>query len=234
MREFRGTAAEFSETAEMDAPEKGAWSAFDPPELDELGMDLPERPDAGDPTGFSREPAFDKGDIRSEAEKAADHARAYGFDKAADYIARHYDGDKFVPGDPIPITTRNMALDGLKSENGVSFERRTAELAHGLSVEGVFPEFDSKHHVDLGSAAKDMSLHRQFSACREDFQDHLYDSPETLRDITFGAMERMDSPQGYAPAGFTWQHNPETGSFDLVSQDDHSVGHTGGNAFWGS
>lgn len=79
-----------------------------------------------------------------------------------------------------------------------------------------------------------MSLHRQFSACREDFQDHLYDSPETLRGITFGAMERMDSPQGYAPAGFTWQHNPETGSFDLVSQDDHSVGHTGGNAFWGS
>ena len=79
-----------------------------------------------------------------------------------------------------------------------------------------------------------MSLHRQFSACREDFQDHLYDSPETLRDITFGAMERMDSPQGYAPAGFTWQHNPETGSFDLVSQDDHSVGHTGGNALWGS
>lgn len=127
-----------------------------------------------------------------------------------------------------------MALDGLKSENGVSFERRTAELAHGLSVEGVFPEFDSKHHVDLGSAAKDMSLHRQFSACREDFQDHLYDSPETLRGITFGAMERMDSPQGYAPAGFTWQHNPETGSFDLVSQDDHSVGHTGGNALWGS
>ena len=91
MREFRGTAAEFSETAEMDAPEKGAWSAFAPPELDEIGMDPPERPDAGDPTGFSREPAFDKGDIRSEAEKAADHARAYGFHKAADYIARHYD-----------------------------------------------------------------------------------------------------------------------------------------------
>lgn len=52
MREFRGTAAEFSETAEMDAPEKGAWSAFDPPELDELGMDLPERPDAGIPPAF--------------------------------------------------------------------------------------------------------------------------------------------------------------------------------------
>ena len=127
-----------------------------------------------------------------------------------------------------------MALDGLESENGVSFERRAAELADGLTVEGVFPEFDSKHHVDLGSTANDMSLHQQFSACREDFQDHMYDSPEKLQGITFGAMERMDLPQGYTPEGYTWQHNPETGSFDLVSQDDHSVGHTGGNALWGS
>lgn len=119
-------------------------------------------------------------------------------------------------------------------ENGVSFERRTAELADGLTVEGVFPEFDSKHHVDLGSAAKDMSLHQQFSACREDFQDHMYDCPEKLQDITFGTMERMDLPQGYMPEGYTWQHNPETGSFDLVSQDDHSVGHTGGNALRGN
>ena len=170
--------------------------------------------------------------IRSR--KAADYARSYGFDKAADYIERHYDGGEFVPGNSIPITTRNMALDGLESENGVSFERRTAELTDGLSVEGVFPEFDSKHHVELGSAANDMSLHQQFSACREDFQDHMYDSPEKLQGITFGAMERMDYPQGYTPEGFTWQHNPETGSFDLVSQDDHSVGHTGGNALWGN
>lgn len=171
--------------------------------------------------------------VQSEAEKAADYARSYGFDKAADYIERHYDGEEFVPGNPIPITTRNMALDGLEAENGVSFERRTAKLADGLSVEGVFPEFDSKYHVELGSDANDMSLHKQFSACKEDFQDHMYDSPEKLQDITFGAMERMDLPQGYTPEGYTWQHNPETGSFDLVSQDEHSVGHTGGNALWG-
>lgn len=119
-------------------------------------------------------------------------------------------------------------------ENGVSFEGRTAELADGLIAEGVFPEFDSKHHVDLGSAANDMSLHLRFSACREDFQDHMYDCPEKPQGITFGAMERMDLPQGYTPVGYTWQHNPETGSFDLVSQDDHSVGHTGGNTLWGN
>ena len=170
----------------------------------------------------------------TEAEKAAEYARSFGFDKAADYIERHYDGDVFVPGEPIPITTRNMGLDGDISDNGVPFERRTADLSEGLTVEGVFPDFESRHHVELGSEAKAMSLHQQFSACRADFQDHMYDDPDILDGITFGAMERMDSPQGNTPEGFTWQHNPETGSFDLVSQEDHAVGHTGGNALWGS
>lgn len=169
----------------------------------------------------------------SEAEKAAEYARSFGFEKAADYIERHYDGEVFVPGDPIPITTRNMGLDSCVSDNGVAFERRTADLAEGLTVEGVFPDFESRHHVDLGSAANDLSLHEQFSACRADLQDHMYDNPDILEGITFGAMERMDLPQGYTPEGFTWQHNPETGSFDLVSKDDHAVGHTGGNALWG-
>ena len=169
----------------------------------------------------------------TEAEKAADYARSYGFDKAADYIERHYDGSEFVEGEPIPITTRNMALDGQESENGVQFERRTAELADGLSVEGVFPNFESKHHVELGDDVNDMSIHQQFKACKEDFQEHMFDSMEKLEDFTVEDMMKLEKPQGYTPEGYTWQHNPETGSFDLVSSEDHSVGHTGGNALWG-
>ncbi len=234
MSEFDDIAVEVSDSQGMDMPESNDWAGFDLTETDDAGFDAAGPLDVEDASDPSPDLEAEEDDMRSEAEKAADYARSYGFDKAAGYIERHYDGDEFIPGAPIPITTRNMALDGLESENGVSFTRRTAELAEGLSVEGVFPEFDSKHHVELGEAAKDMSLHQQFSACREDFQDHLYDTPEKLRDITFGAMERMDSPQGYTPEGFTWQHNPETGSFDLVAQDDHSVGHTGGNALWGS
>lgn len=234
MNEFNDTLTEFSETDGIDVPETSDWAGFDFSETDNIGVDTGESIGLGDIPGPSLGAAFDDSDIQSEAERAADYARSYGFDKAADYIERHYDGGEFIPGNPIPITTRNMALDGLESEKGVSFERRTAELTDGLSVDGVFPEFDSRHHVDLGIAANDMSLHQQFRACREDFQDHMYDSPEKLQGISFGAMERMDSPQGYTPEGFTWQHNPETGSFDLVSQDDHSVGHTGGNALWGT
>lgn len=234
MSELDKVSRDFSETEGIDISETSDWTDFDSVETDDVSIDKTEFISAGDASELSLEAALEDNDIQSEAEKAADYARSYGFDKAADYIERHYDGDEFIPGSPIPITTRNMALEGLESENGVSFERRTAELADGLSVEGVFPEFDSKHHVELGSAANDMSIHQQFSACREDFQDHMYDSPEKLQGITFGAMERMDLPQGYTPEGFTWQHNPETGSFDLVSQDDHSVGHTGGNALWGN
>lgn len=234
MNEFDDMAVEVSDNQGIDISDTSEWTDFDFVETDEVSLETAELPDATNATGLSTKLDVDKSDIQSESEKAADYARSYGFDKAADYIERHYDGDEFIPGSPIPITTRNMALDGLESENGVSFERRTAELADGLTVEGVFPEFDSKHHVDLGDEANDMTLHQQFSACRENFQDHMYDCPEKLQGITFGAMERMDLPQGYTPEGYTWQHNPETGSFDLVSQNDHAVGHTGGNALWGS
>lgn len=234
MTELYDISTDFSETEGINVSETSDWTDFDLAEMDDVSIDMAERLGVEDTLDLSSGSAFDDSDIQSDAEKAADYARSFGFNKAADYIERHYDGDEFIPGDPIPITTRNMALDGLESANGVSFERRTAELVNGLSVEGVFPEFDSKHHVELGSAANYMSLYQQFSACREDFQDHMYDSPEKLQGITFGAMKRMDLPQGYTPEGFTWQHNPEIGSFDLVSQDDHSVGHTGGNALWGN
>lgn len=233
MNEFDDASMEFSETETIEVPETSDWVDFDSAETNDISIDTAENVDVEDIPDLPLEAAFDDSDIQSEAEKAADYARSYGFDKAADYIERHYDGDEFIPGDPIPITTRNMAMDGLESENGVLFERRTAELADGLSVEGVFPEFESKHHVELGNVANDMSIYQQFNACKEDFQDHMYDSPEKLQDISFGAMERVESPHGYTPEGYTWQHNPETGSFDLVSQDDHSVGHTGGNALWG-
>lgn len=233
MNEFDDITIGISDNLGNDMPDTTDWAGFDIDGTDKVSTDIAELPDAADTSVLSTKFELDGSDIQSEAGKAADCARSLGFDKAADYIERHYDGDEFIPGSPIPITTRNMALDGLESENGVPFERRTAELANGLTVEGVFPKFDSRHHVELGSAANDMSLHQQFSACRQDFQDHMFDNPEKLQGLTLGALERMGLPQGYTPEGYTWQHNPETGSFDLVSKDDHSVGHTGGNALWG-
>lgn len=168
---------------------------------------------------------------RTPADMAADHARELGFDKAGDYISRHFDAESFDSGDIIPVTTRNQELEGANLD-GVSFARRQVKLDNDLVLEGVFPEFESLHHVDLGEDAMDMSLHRQFSACKADFQDHMYDLP-LPEALTFGDMERMDSDHGYAPRGYTWNHNPDIGSFDLVPTETHrSYGHTGGNALW--
>lgn len=168
------------------------------------------------------------------AAQAASYVRSFeGFGKTADYVERHFEGDDYQPGDVIPVSTRNQALEGSVAENNVPFERKTVTLTDGLTIDGVFPDFDSNHHVELGDAANDMSLHQQFTACKNDFLDHMYDDPQKLQGVTLGDMERLERPQGYTPERFVWNHNPEVGSFDLVPEHQHAVGHTGGNAFWG-
>lgn len=225
MEDFNDVSAESTDFSEADISETNEWGDFDDVDTNISDGELGDTSDISPYTTVSVD--------QSEAQKAADYARSFGYEKAADYISRHFEGDKFVPGDPIQIGTRNQSLEGTTSENGVSFERRTAELTDGLTVEGVFPEFDSIHHVELGEKANDMSVYQQFNACKENLQDTMCDNQEFLQTVTVGEMDRLNAPQGYTPEGYTWQHNPETGSFDLVSQDDHSVGHTGGNALWG-
>lgn len=166
---------------------------------------------------------------------AADYVRNFdGFEKCAGYVERHFEGDEYSPGDVIHISTRNQGLEGDDSLEGVTFSRKEIELADGLILEGVFPEFDSIYNAELGQDVNNMTLHQQFSACRDDFQEHLFDDREVLENFTFGDMERMDKPHGYAPEGWTWHHNSALGSFDLVKTDVHSsVGHTGSNSFSG-
>ena len=131
MNDLNDIISETSDSLEDDMSETSDWAGFDFDETNRVSTDTEELSDATDASSFSTGLELDESDIQLEAEKAAD------------YIERHYDGDEFIPGSPIPITTRNMALDGLESENGVPFERRTAELANGLTVEGVFPKFES-------------------------------------------------------------------------------------------
>lgn len=171
----------------------------------------------------------------TDAQRAADYTRQFGFEKAADYIQDHYIGGEFDPDKPIPIATRNMRLEGSQSKSGVPFERCTAKLTDGLEVEGVVPKFESRHHVELGEKANDMTVYQQFAACRDDFQQHMFDSPEKLQGLTFDDMTRLDEPQGFAPKGWTFNHNLACGSYDLVPSDKHKgTGHTGGNALYGA
>ncbi len=143
MNDLNDITSETSDSLEDDMSETSDWAGFDFDETNRVSTDTEELSDATDASSFSTGLELDESDIQLEAEKVADYVRSFGFDKAADYIERHYDGYEFIPRSPIPITTRNMALDGLESENGVPFERRTAELANGLTVEDVFPKFES-------------------------------------------------------------------------------------------
>lgn len=175
---------------------------------------------------------FDEFEELSGAEVASKYAADIGdWDKTAEYIRNHFEGDEYDEGDIIPISTRNQDLEGQEFDD-VKYVRRKVELDDGLTLEGVFPEFGSNHHVELGDEAKEMTLYRQFSGCKEDFQEHMYDSPEKLEGITFGDMEKLDYDT--TPERYTWHHNPEVGEYDLVKRETHQkYGHTGGNALWG-
>ena len=89
MNEFNDTSTEFSETDGIDVPETSDWTDFDPAGTDDINIDTAESIGAGATPDLSLASAFGDSDIKSEAEKAADYARSYGFDKAADYIERH-------------------------------------------------------------------------------------------------------------------------------------------------
>lgn len=220
MFEFSEFGEESLDSVDFCPSEEEKWGDFDIPKEDTDVAEL------GEAETVSSE--------LSEAEKAAEFAREKGFSKLGDYIEKNFDGETFDPDKPIPVKTRNMSLEGQTADTGVPFIRRSADLSDDLAVEGVFPEFDSLHHVELGSKANGMSLYEQFNACREDLQQSISDNHELRENVTFGEMERLAEPQGFTPEHYTWQHNPETGSFDLVKTDIHSsTGHTGGNAFWG-
>lgn len=228
----------------LDTPGNDLWEGVDTETLSAASEDIsaaaeiPAVQDTNEalsvevPTDLPEPAALTAEELHAEAGKAADYAREMGFDKAADYIERHYDGGVFEPGEPIRVNTRNAALEGAAAANGVPFERSVATLTDGLQLEGVFPNFASRHDVHLGQSARDMSLHQVFNACKADYQDHMFDSPEKLQGLTVGDMLKLEDPKGYAPAGLTWQHQPETGELALVDSRQHRVSHTGGNAFW--
>ena len=86
MNEFDDASMEFSETETIEVPETSDWVDFDSAETNDIGIDTAENVDVEDIPDLPLEAAFDDSDIQSEAKKAADYARSYGFDKAADYI----------------------------------------------------------------------------------------------------------------------------------------------------
>ena len=95
-------------------------------------------------------------DDLTQGEKAADYLRGLDHQEIlADYVEKHYDDSlwDFSPDLPIPITTRNMDLEGECHPSGVEFTRQEVDMGDGVTISGVFPEFESRFDTDLGDEA---------------------------------------------------------------------------------
>ena len=87
MSEFDDMSMELFKVAEVDIPDTNDWTDFT--ETDDVRIDTAEFLDATNTSDLSLDLGPSENDIQSEAEKAADYARSYGFNKAGDYIERH-------------------------------------------------------------------------------------------------------------------------------------------------
>ena len=122
-----------------------------------------------------------------------------------------------------------------ENERGIPYERKTVEI-NGITIEGVFPVFDSTFDVQLPEDLLQNSNLKQFKECNHQLYEAIEKDPELKAKFTdeqIEDIENMDTPTGYV-----WHHNEEVGKMQLVKVEDHDrtqggAAHTGGKALWG-
>lgn len=126
-------------------------------------------------------------------------------------------------------------MEGKENERGIPYERKTVEI-NGITIEGVFPVFDSDFDVQLPEDLLQNSNLKQFKECNHQLYEAIEKDPELeakFTDEQIEDIENMDTPTGYV-----WHHNEEVGKMQLVKVEDHDrtqggAAHTGGKALWG-
>jgi hypothetical protein len=131
------------------------------------------------------------------------------------------------------IPTRNQYLEGkTHPETGVPFERKRVKDSEGNTVEGVFPQFESKYDAQLPENLYQATDAKQFDECNKQLQDAVERDPEFAKQFTAEQLEQIEN--GDTPDGYTWHHSEEIGKMQLVDSDIHAqTGHTGGKSIWG-
>lgn len=130
--------------------------------------------------------------------------------------------------------TDRSDLEGKTSENGVPYERKRVEI-NGVTVEGVFPEFESTFDTEL--ASDNLKTKTYAKECNASLKE-AFDNDPDLRS-RFTDEQRQDIEEGKTPRGYVWHHNEEPGKMQLVKREDHDraiggAAHTGGNSLWGA
>jgi hypothetical protein len=132
------------------------------------------------------------------------------------------------------LSTRNEKLDGENHpETGVPFERKIVETPEGEKV-GVFPVFDSEFTIKLPEELLDASDNKQFNYCNEKLEKSLREDFGTNFNFDFDEDQFIQILDKETPDGYTWHHNEETGTMELVDSETHTkTAHTGGKVVWG-
>ncbi len=139
----------------------------------------------------------------------------------------------------IHYKTTNQHLEGGTSINGIPY-KRVRFVYNGVTIEGVFPDFDSMFDVKLD--VKDFKSNAYAKICNAKLAEAVKENPD-LRDM-FTADQLKDIENGLTPRDFVWHHNQEPGKMQLVKRVDHdktlypnadrnAPAHTGGSSLWG-
>lgn len=133
------------------------------------------------------------------------------------------------------LETRNDHLNGYEHpDTGVPFVEKAVGLPNGQVVEGVFPEFDSTFNVII---AEELYLENDdvhFEVANETMYKAITENQNLANDLGFSQADVQAVANGQTPEGYTWHHNEEPGSLQLVDEETHAqTAHTGGRAIWG-
>lgn len=146
------------------------------------------------------------------------------------------DGCKANDEGVIKYPCRNENLAGETNElTGVKYEKQTIDV-YDYKVEVVMPEFEAAFEAELPEHLIEASDREQFKECNKQLSDALKENPDLAKKFTPEQLEQIEDgvTRGGAPDGYTWHHDAEVGSMQLVDSDLHGDSrHTGGKAIWG-
>lgn len=129
------------------------------------------------------------------------------------------------------LECRNSIYEGKRHPvSDVSFERRRISI-NGVTIEGVFPKFQSVTELRLPENLQRAAESKQFDYLNTQLREAIDRNPGLRAKFTDQQIEMIKS--GRNPAGYTWHHNESRGVMQLVETKTHAItGHTGGDSIW--
>lgn len=131
--------------------------------------------------------------------------------------------------------TDRADMVGRTDSNGVGYEAKSIVI-QGVTIEGVFPSFNSKFDLNLPQSLEKASNAAQFNECNKQLKDAIQSNSQLRSSFTDEQLQ--DIEDGDTPGGYVWHHNEEPGRMQLVNIYEHDrtqggAAHTGGKALWG-